>query len=153
MHKVPRTIILPVGHGSLLLGVFMGFKALLKSGSISQLPRLVGVQAAACAPLWTAYQQGSPTPVTIQGKKTAAEGVSIIDPYHGKEVITAVKQSDGFFVKVGEEDILKGREKLAALGIYVEPTSALVWSGLSQALPHIEAPIICIMTGHGLKSL
>jgi threonine synthase len=150
--QVPRTIILPVGHGSLLLGIALGFEFLLRSGSISQMPRLVGVQAAACAPLWKAFQKGSPTPVSIEGQKTAAEGVSIVNPYHGKEVIAAVKQSDGFFVKVEEEDILTGREKLSALGIYVEPTSALVWSGLSQTLPELEAPIISIMTGHGLKS-
>ncbi len=56
--KAPGTVITPAGQGSLLLGVGYGFDALLRAGLISRMPVLVGVQAAACAPLWTAYIAG-----------------------------------------------------------------------------------------------
>jgi len=148
----PGTIVLPVGHGSLLLGISLGFQSLLKAGLIFKLPKLIGVQAAACAPLYEAFQtdemEVSPVPEGI----TLAAGVGIADPFHGKEVMAAVRQSGGSIVKVGEEDIQKGYGQLANLGLHVEMTSALVWSGLEQVRDSMPGPIVSIITGHGLKN-
>jgi threonine synthase len=148
---LPGTVVMPVGHGSLLLGITLGFEALLNAGEITQLPRLIGVQAAACAPLWKAYEQGSQDPIIVEQEQTSAEGVAIVDPYHGREVIKAVKRSKGKFLVVDEPDILSGQSCLAEMGFYVEPTSALVHSGLEQIVRNTPEPIIAILTGHGLK--
>jgi len=148
----PGTIILPVGHGSLLLGIYLGFQALLEAGSTSRLPKLVGVQAAVCAPLYEAFQTDSPDIGPVAEGKTVAEGVCISDPYHGKEVLTAIRSSGGSILKAEESDILKAQAQLAGLGFYVEMTSALVWSGLEQIHGSMPEPIVCIITGHGLKN-
>ena len=150
--QVPGTILLPVGHGSLLLGIALGFEALVNSGVTAHLPRLVGIQAASCAPLWRAFSENSSSPSPVEQQQTAAEGVAISDPYHGREVISAVARSKGIFLKVEEEEIIFGQKQLAGEGIYVEPTSALVWSGLQQVVEKTPEPIIGIITGHGLKS-
>ncbi len=148
----PGTILVPVGHGSLLLGIALGFQALLASGEISRLPRLVGVQAAVIDPLYEAFTAGNSfLGKTIEGK-TLAEGVAISNPYHGEEVLAAVRESEGLFLKVAEQDILDGHNELARLGLYVELTSALVWNGLEQIHAIMPEPIICILTGHGLKN-
>ncbi len=68
---VPGTIVLPVGHGSLLLGVALGFQALKMNGLIAESPKLIGVQAAACAPLYKAYQNQSSEPGSIEEGKVA----------------------------------------------------------------------------------
>ena len=81
-----------------------------------------------------------------------AAGVSISDPFHGKEVLAAVRRSGGAILAVEESDILESQAQLAGLGVYVEMTSALVWSGLGQIKGPIPEPIICIITGHGLKN-
>jgi threonine synthase len=150
--QVPGTILLPVGHGSLLMGIALGFEALLRSGEITRLPRLIGIQAASCAPLWKAFSVGASAPITVEQQGTAAEGVAISDPYHGREVIAAVNRSKGIFLKVEEEKIISGQKHLAEEGIYVEPTSALIWNGLEQTVAKLSEPIIGIITGHGLKS-
>lgn len=150
--QVPGTILIPVGHGSLLMGIALGFEALLRSGEITHLPRLVGIQAASCAPLWKAFSVGAAAPIAVEPRQTKAEGVAISDPFHGREVLAAVNRSKGIFLKVEEEEIISGQKKLAQQGIYVEPTSALVWNGLEQIGAKMPEPIIGIMTGHGLKS-
>ena len=149
---IPGTIILPVGHGSLLLGIALGFEALLAGGEISRLPRLIGVQAASCAPLSKAYDLGSPDPISVDQGQTMAEGVAITEPYHGREVLAAVKRSGGMILKAEEKDIKYGHRALAEKGIYVEHTSALIYAGLEQTVLNTPEPIIAIITGHGLKN-
>ena len=148
----PGAVIMPVGHGSLLLGIALGFEALLKAGSISRLPNLIGVQAAACAPLYKSFQTDNLDVSSVPEGQTLAAGVSISDPFHGKEVLAAVRRSGGSILAVEESDILKAQAQLAGLGFYVEMTSALVWSGLEQIHQSIPEPIVCIITGHGLKN-
>jgi len=150
--SAPGAVIMPVGHGSLLLGIALGFQALLEAGSISDLPKLIGVQAAVCAPLYKALQTDSQEIIPVPGKKTLAAGVSISDPFHGREVLAAIRRSGGSILAVEESDILKAQAQLADLGFYVEMTSGLIWSGLEQIHESLPEPIVCIITGHGLKN-
>ncbi len=62
-----------------------------------------------------------------------------------------VEMSGGAFLAVDEHEILPGRDQLAFRGLYVEPTSALVWSAMGQLSGQIPEPIIVILTGTGLK--
>ena len=55
--EAPGTVITPVGQGSLLMGIGRGFETLQRVGLIECMPVLVGVQAAACAPLWAAFYE------------------------------------------------------------------------------------------------
>jgi threonine synthase len=148
----PGTVLVPVGHGSLLMGIWLGFRALLKSGAITHLPRLVGVQAAACDPLYQAYQAQQVYHTAAKESKTLAEGVAIADPYHGEQVLFAVRDTKGTFLNVAEEGIQEGQRSLASLGIYSEMTSALVWDGLRKLPPDMPEPVVCVITGHGLKN-
>jgi len=150
---IPGTIVLPVGHGSLLLGVALGFQALKRNGLIAESPKLIGVQAAACAPMYKAYQNQSSEPGLIEEGKTIAEGVQISAPFHGRDVLRFVKESGGSFLVVGENDIAEGQLQLNKLGIHVELTSALVWNALEQIHQEYPEPFVCIMTGHGLKGV
>ncbi len=153
MNGIPGTILLPVGHGSLLLGIALGFQALKQSGQIPQVPKIIGIQAAECAPLFNAHKNHYKEPVlTVEGK-TIAEGVQISTPYHGKKVLRVVKENGGSFIAVGEQEITPGQQELAKLGIHVELTSALVWNALEQIHQECPEPIVCILTGHGLKGV
>jgi threonine synthase len=55
------------------------------------------------------------------------------------------------FIAVEEAQILPGRDQLARRGLYVEPTSALVWDALSQVAENVPEPVVAILTGFGLK--
>lgn len=151
--RPPGTVLLPVGHGSLLQGIWLGFQAMHKSGATSSLPRLIGIQAKACDPLYQAFQAGQDHPPAIQEEKTLAEGVAIAEPYHGSAVLRALRESRGTFLHVDENGIREGQKALAQLGIYAELTSALVWDGLRQLPSNLPEPLVCVITGHGLKNI
>ena len=150
--EAPGTVITPAGQGSLLLGVGYGFVALQRAGLISSMPVLVGVQAAACAPLWNAFNSGVIVFDSITEGETLAEGVRTRVPLRGETLIPFVRSTHGRFVAVDEESILPGRDQLAYRGLFVEPTSAIVWDGLSQIVGQVPEPIVAILTGSGLKS-
>jgi threonine synthase len=150
--ELPGTILVPVGHGSLLRGIWLGFQALLKNGDISSQPRLVGIQSAACDPLYQAFAAGKDSPSPVLEGQTLAEGVAIANPYHGEAVLQALRDSQGIFLSVSESQIKAGQRSLAERGIYAELTSSLVWDAMRQLPASMPEPLVCIITGHGLKS-
>jgi threonine synthase len=150
--EAPGSIIAPVGQGSLLLGIGRGFRALQKAHIVKKNPVLVGVQAEACSPFWISFKQGSSETHQVVERDTLAEGVRTQDPVRGKLLLQIVRSSKGQFVAVPEDKILSGRDELAYRGLFVEPTSAIVWDGLSQVVGQIPEPIVIILTGSGLKS-
>jgi len=149
----PGTVVAPVGHGSLLLGIAQGFAALQATGIIKNLPVLVGVQARACAPLWALATQGAAGLAWVTEGETLAEGVRVAQPLRGDELLRAVEASGGRFVAVEEEQILPAGDALAHAGLFVEPTSAIVWAGLQGIAAELPEPIVLILSGSGLKSL
>ena len=150
--RVPGAVIAPVGYGSLLLGIAEGFRALKAAGVTKTLPTLVAVQARACAPLWALATMGAAGLAWMVEGETLAEGVRVRQPVRGDALLAAVDQSEGTFVAVEEEEILPGRDKLAQMGLFVEPTSAIVWSALEQLAGQLPEPIAVILSGSGLKS-
>jgi len=153
MGAAPGTVIAPAGQGNLLLAVGRGFQALLQAGLIETMPRLVGVQARACAPLWAVFQYGSAGLSWVTEGDTLAEGVRIKHPLRGDALLRLVTESQGGFVAVDEENILPGRDELARRGLYVEPTSAIVWSALSQVVENLPGPFTVVLTGSGFKAV
>jgi threonine synthase len=85
--------------------------------------------------------------------ETLAEGVRIKTPNRLNEVLEIVHGTGGRFVVVDEEEILSGQRSLAEKGVFVEPTTAIVWNGLLQVIQDVPEPIILILTGSGLKSI
>jgi threonine synthase len=150
--QAPGSVIVPAGHGSLLLGITQGFLALQKAGRIQNIPTLVGVQAKACAPLWALCEKGDSELATVSEGETIAEGVRSSNPVRGDALLRMSQSLDLSFVIVEEADILSGRDQLARLGFYVEPTSAIVWNAMEQVLRHVPAPIVTVLTGSGLKA-
>ena len=149
----PRTVILPLGHGTLVLGLHQGFKALQAAGLIERLPRLVGVQAMACAPIWAVHRYGRDGLAWVTEGETAAEGVRVVRPLRGDAVLRAVRESGGDILAVEEGELLAGHNELARRGFYVEITSALVWPALRPVLGEPGAgEVVAVLTGSGLKT-
>jgi threonine synthase len=150
--SAPGAVIVPAGQGGLLLGLGRGFVALQAAGRIGELPALIGVQAAACAPLAALFEVGLVGLDLVTEGPTVAEGVRVRTPLRAEAVLKMVEASGGRFVAVAETEILPGRDALARLGFYVEPTSALVWRALNETLPDLREPVVAILTGSGYKA-
>jgi threonine synthase len=151
--RAPGAVIVPVGHGGLLVGVYRGFDALLRAGAISAPPRMIGVQAQACAPVWAAYKSGGPGLSLVQEGETRAEGIRVRFPVRGDAVLGAVEATGGTIIAVTEEELLRAWDVLGRAGFNVEPTSAVVWTAATLLLEDLPDPTVAILTGSGFKAL
>ena len=150
--RAPDSVVAPVGHGSLLLGLYRGFRALLSVGLIERMPRLFGVQAQACAPLACAWECGLASVEPVEEGETIAEGVAIAVPPWGRMILAAVRESGGVVLALQDEETLAAQGKLAQQGFYVEPTSALAVAALDHLQGHLGDVPVVVLTGNGLKS-
>jgi threonine synthase len=148
----PSAVITPAGQGGLFLGLYHGFDALKRAGLIASVPKIIGVQARACCPLWVLTTVGMSGLGFVTEGQTLAEGVRVRFPLRAGEIRQVVEAGYGSFVVVDEADILRGRDELAHQGLYVEPTSAIVWSALEQTLENLADPVVVMLTGSGYKS-
>jgi threonine synthase len=97
------------------------------------------------------YTAGKEAPEAIGENGTLAEGVKVRNPLRKDAVLSAINDSGGSISIVEEHEILTGRNALARLGFYVEPTSAIVWSALARMVEILPEPVVVILTGSGLK--
>ena len=93
------------------------------------------------------------TGVTKKMADYIAEGIRILHPLRSEIILKVLDETNGLMVAVTEEDIYPARDELARHGLYVEPTSAVVWAALEQCFSQLEDPVVLVLTGHGLKSL
>lgn len=152
--KAPAAVFMPLGQGGLLLGLFHGFSALAESGQIPALPRLVPVQAAACAPVVAGWSEGRATPPPVTPGRTMADAIRTPHPVRYPDVIEAIRKSRGDAVAVQEDEIRQALHMLGRAGFFVEPTSAAAAAGALKWLPRVpvDGPVVIILTGHGLKA-
>ncbi|MGD2143218.1 MAG: pyridoxal-phosphate dependent enzyme [Anaerolineae bacterium] len=152
----PEAVVVPLGHGGLLLGLHRGFGELLSAGLIECWPRLFGVQADACAPMARAWERSAKEVTPVAEGSTVAGGVRIADPPWGREVLSAVRESDGAILALSDEEALAAQNRLARRGFYVEPTSALAVAALDhlgdgpERGPALDT--VVVLTGSGFKS-
>jgi len=151
--RLPDALVLPVGHGTLFLGAYLGFCELREAGFIRRVPRLVGVQSESCAPLFEAFKQGREESVPIEKKETVAEGIAIAQPVRGRQILAAARETGGEMISVTEEEITEALGQLCRAGYFVEPTSAATIAGLKKYVRHIKRiDIVSTLTGTGLKA-
>jgi threonine synthase len=147
----PGAVLCPVGQGGLFLGVYRGFQALQRAGLIRAIPRMIGVQARACAPMWVLSTAGFSALGFVTEGQTLAEGIRVRSPLRAAALLQIADSGQGEFFAVDEADILPGRDQLARRGLYVEPTSATVWNALEQKITSLPDPVVVLLTGSGLK--
>jgi threonine synthase len=154
--RLPEVLIIPVGNGTLLMGVSLALEELLEWGYIEKVPKLIAVQAANCAPLAKAFALGHQDYLRYPTSPTLAEGIGSAEPARGKEILQAMRKHGGDFVIVTEEEILEARQLLAHQGLYVELTSAANFAGYrvyAENHPELLAwETVVPLCGAGLKS-
>ncbi|MFF5229794.1 threonine synthase [Dactylosporangium sp. NPDC000521] len=150
--RLPDTLVLPAGNGTLVLGAHLGCAELLDAGYIGRLPRIVAVQAAGCAPLATAFAAGLAAPEDAGTQGTVAEGIAIARPARGAQILAAVRATGGDIVTVTDEQVRAAHAALARSGLYVEPTSAVCWAAIEAGKVEPQGTVLAPLCGSGLKS-
>jgi threonine synthase len=142
-------VITPVGQGTVLIGMALGFADLVASGRMERAPRLHGVQSEACAPLVRGASLGRPAPVVRQ--PSIADGIRIPEPTRTERSFNAVRYSGGRWIAVSEDAIERAWRQAATVGLLMEPTSAAAIAG--ARLLNLPPGAALIITGSGLKAI
>ena len=139
--EIPETIYLPVGNGSLLLGLWAGLLELRAAGRIARLPRLIAAQSERCAPIARPDAPGD--------GRTIADGCAILSPPAADAIRAAIAESSGEAVVLPEAEIDAAWRDAWRRGFPIEPTSALAFA--ARARDGDVGPSAVVATGSGIK--
>ena len=146
--RAPDYHLIPVGNAGNITAYWRGYREYHRSGRVTELPRMVGFQAAGAAPI---YENR-----VIEEPRTVATAIKIGNPASWGPALEAMKDSRGWIDIVTDEEILRAYRLLAREeGIFMEPASAATVAGLIKSVKagRFEAgsTIVLTLTGHGLK--
>jgi threonine synthase len=153
----PTAIIAPVGAGTLLLGLWKGFRELRDWGLTPCVPRLIGVQPEGWDPVSIAFERGAQEIAPRFGGQTIAHGVALGDPGpDGRAALRAIRETGGAVLSVDDEAVRTAQDRLARCeGVLTEPSGAVAvagaWSARKANVIDEHDTVVAIITGHGLK--
>lgn len=155
--RVPDWVIHPTAGGTGAAACWKGFNELYRLGWIDRLPKIVVVQAAACAPIVQAFKAGWDEIRPVEPKETIAESIKVGAPSTmAWRALRAVRDSAGTAVGLSEEEIERSQVLLAReAGIFAEPAGAISLGAAirlaQEGLIHAGHVVVAVITGHGLK--
>jgi len=155
--RAPDTVVVAVGDGCIIGGLWKGFRDLYALGLIDHLPRLIGVQAEGADPLAQAWRAGATHPHPMDAH-TVADSICVGIPRDATKALRAVRESGGFFLSVSDAEILSAILTLARqAAVFAEPAGATAYAGLERMVREGKAQnhevIVVVVTGNGLKDV
>jgi threonine synthase len=146
--RAPDYHLIPVGNAGNITAYWRGYREYHRASRVTELPRMVGFQAAGAAPI---YENR-----VIEEPRTVATAIKIGNPASWGPALEAVKDSRGWIDIVTDEEILRAYRMLAREeGIFMEPASAATVAGLVKSVKagrfEPGSTVVLTLTGHGLK--
>ena len=142
-----------VGDGCTVVGIWKGLKEMQALGVIERLPRMLGVQAAAMAPVQYALEHDE-LPAERDGG-TLADSINVPVPRNWRRAVKAIRESRGQMVLVSDEQILAAMRSAGANGVFAEPAAAASVAGVEVACREgmltTADTVVAMITGSGLK--
>lgn len=155
--RFPQHVVSPVAGGTLLPRIMRGFREFKTVGLVDgPLPKIHAAQAAGCAPVVRALEEGLDFPDPVK-PKTIAKSIAIGNPADGFQVLSTVRSSGGSGAMVADDQILEAIHLLAETeGIFTEPAGGTTLAATIQliergVIPRDESIVIGI-TGNGYKT-
>lgn len=124
--KMPDVILYPTGGGVGIIGIYKALKELQALGWVEgDLPRLVAVQAAGCAPIVKAWEEKQEASEFWEDSTTIAFGINVPKALGDFLVLEAIYNTDGYAIAIEDEAILEEQRKIAAMeGAFICPEGA-----------------------------
>jgi len=154
--ELPDVIVCPIASGSLYSKLHQGFSELLDLEVVAgQVPRLVGAQAAGCAPVATAFADGGA--VRPVRPDTVARSLAIGAPADGDLAVATARETGGAIHAVAEEAVGENMALLAeTAGVFGETAAGVTLGALREAVAGggagPEDRVVLLVTGDGLKT-
>jgi threonine synthase len=133
---LPDAIFYPTGGGTGLIGMWKGFDELERIGLIGSMrPRMIAVQAAGCAPMVRAWENGDQFAERWDGAATMATGIRVPKAVGDFLILRTVRESGGAAIAVEEEAIMEAINDAATHdGMLLCPEGGAVLAGWREAL-------------------
>ena len=135
--EVPDVIFYPTGGGTGIIGMWKAFAELEAIGWIgAKRPRMVVVQAAGCAPMVKAWEDGVEHAPRWQDAHTFAAGIRVPQAVGDFLILRAVRDSGGFAIAVDDDGDRRrpGARSRAEEGLLLCPEGAATYAAYKQAL-------------------
>jgi threonine synthase len=157
--KLPDVIIYPTGGGTGLIGMWKAFDEMEKLGWIGpKRPRMVTVQAAGCAPIVRAFEEGKRFADEFPDAATVASGLRVPRAIGDFLILDALRDSGGTALAVTDDELIAAtREIGAAEGLFCAPEGAACLPALRKMIEtgqvKPEEDVVLFNTGAGVKYL
>ncbi len=147
-------VVVSVGDGCTVGGVYKGFKELKELGLIERVPKILGVQSSGCEPFVIASKNHEP--LKEADENTLADSIAVGIPRNPLKALRAIENSHGSWISVPDEEIIKAMALLGQNeGIFGEPAAVASVAGLKKAVEtgviKKDESVTVIITGNGLK--
>jgi threonine synthase len=155
--ELPDVIIYPTGGGTGLIGMWKAFDELEQMGWIgSKRPRMVTVQAAGCAPIVRAFEEGKRFADEFPNAQTTASGLRVPRAIGDFLILDALRASGGTAIAVTDKELIDATKVIgAAEGIFCAPEGAACLPALRKLMAagsvKSDERVVLFNTGSGVK--
>jgi len=157
--EYPDAVFYPTGGGVGLIGMWKAFDEMEEIGWIkpgSKRPKMIAVQAAGCAPVAKAFNEGAEVSQMWKDAETLAAGLRVPKPYGDTIILDILRESGGLALAISDDDILTSLGDWARNeGLLLCPEGASVTAAYDKLLAtgFLKASdrVILFNTGTGLK--
>ena len=152
--RIPEHLVVPVGNGTLFIGVIKALEHLRASGAIMRFPKIIALQSELCDPLLKAREAGALEAANVTPQPTIAEGIAIGKPLRARELLDMMRRHDVTVIAAPENRILEWRDRMAKRGFYIEHTTAAnfaAWERYCELHPG-ATDVLITLCGAGIKS-
>ncbi len=157
--RLPHGIIYPTGGGVGMIGMWKAFDEMQQLGWIgSERPQMVSVQAAGCAPIVKAWDEGKTVSEFWPDADTLAAGLRVPKAYGDYLILDILKKSGGIAIAVSDGEIMDALRQWAKVeGIFAAPEGAAALAAYRKLRDNgffsAEDTVVLFNTGSGLKYL
>ena len=156
--EYPDAVFYPTGGGVGLIGMWKAFEELEQLGWVKpgKRPRMIAVQAAGCAPVARAFDEGANVSQIWQNASTFASGLRVPKPYGDYIMLEILKASGGIALAITDDEILASiLDWSRNEGILLSPEGASATAAYDKLLANgfLKASdrVVLFNTGAGLK--
>ncbi len=139
-----KNIIVPVGNATLFSALYKAYSMLKEAHITDEIPRLIGVEASGCSPIFSAIKRSSGIKYTKP--RTFADAIAVGLPTYGEQAIEATRETGGTFVTVSDSEMARQQELFyKEYGIIIELAAAAgiaAYSKLQSSFKKEETAII-----------